>query len=813
MRLKEVTISGFRGFNNQQTLRLDNNVVLVKGSNGSGKSSLVEALEWLFFDVISRKEKSSCKSEYIGDFLRNIHCRKGQETFVEVVIAINGKEIRLKKKLLSPDKKEYYMDDSIVQDFSSLGIILDEVYKPILSQVETKHYIETDPKDRWEETNKILGLGILSEFRTDLQELLNTKKNESRYISLKKIIYGIESDLNAFPELQNLSITLKCQPFSFQTFLKELMQYIRQTYSLVSANIDELGQNLDKQVLRLAQRNGNFETIQTLIAPKYHVMTSYSKLIEYFRELFDSMKKTSVATVELHAFLKLGEKLVSDSTCPFCLEKTLGTRKKRLIDKRIKETEYAAQLLLNMNPKLQEIRKLKGEMILDNTASSAKFALERVRERIIGNAEYMMELDGIDEVIKQIELTDGTIRKLDSQLGRLLQEAESVKEGRKEFNETTFKTEIDELEEHAKIAEQTSGKLKDDQNTLLRTLMSKTPALSIKEKAELNKAILFRKIIDHLSDIKYVGIYENNLYTVMNLIEEAEKFEKSKSEKLLLKLSKQIKDFYTRLNPSEKIQFSGIIPTKGKSRRIQLEANSFGKSMNPVSCFSESHMNCLCLSVYFSQRVLNNPYWKFIILDDPVQTIDEPHAKNLIRILADISKERQVIVLSYDANFCQDFRDIFYGTDYFFYEFSGYLQNGPRIDLKQAPFDTYMSISRKYQDGNMEERAIAANNLRKAIERFTLDLLVQKGKIGRGKVSGMNLDERLEEIEKKEMLTLEEIGEIKVALNTCNAGSHEPPKREVTPTELSDIAETMKNLVTKYLSGDPLRQHQIASLR
>ncbi len=106
-RLKEITISAFRGYNESQTIKLDNGVVLVKGSNGSGKSSLAEAIEWLFFDEISRRKKSLCKSEYSGDFLRNLHSEKTQETFVELVAEIKGVDITLKKKLLSPEKKEY----------------------------------------------------------------------------------------------------------------------------------------------------------------------------------------------------------------------------------------------------------------------------------------------------------------------------------------------------------------------------------------------------------------------------------------------------------------------------------------------------------------------------------------------------------------------------------------------------------------------------------------------------------------------------------------------------------------------------------
>jgi len=188
------------------------------------------------------------------------------------------------------------------------------------------------------------------------------------------------------------------------------------------------------------------------------------------------------------------------------------------------------------------------------------------------------------------------------------------------------------------------------------------------------------------------------------------------------------------------------------------------------------------------------------MLDDPVQSMDEQHGKNLIRTLIKIAQERQVVVLSHNAKFCQDFTDLSYGTDYLFYEFSGYSKNGPRIDLKQAPLETYISIARDYHNGNMEERAIAANNLRKAIERFTLDVLVHKGKIGRGKASGMKLDKRLEKIEISNLITLKEIGEIKAVLNVCDAGSHEPPRREVTPEELLDGIVTVENLASKYLN-------------
>jgi len=799
MRLKEVTISGFRGFRDRQTLNLDKKVILTKGSNGSGKSSLAEALEWLFFDEISRKKKSLCKSEYAGEFLRNIHCEKDQETFVEVLAIINGKEVRLKKKLLSPEKKEYYIDDSIVKDFSQLGINLAEVYKPILSQVETKHYVETDPKDRWEETNKILGLGVLSEFREVLQGLLSVKKNENRYETPRKIVYGIESELKEFGELQNLDEIMQNRPFSPQKFKKDLAKTIIETYSLETMTIDRLGKTLDREILKLAQRNENFQAIQTLIVPSYRVSTYSSKVIESFRKIIASLKMLKVVNVEFHNFLEIGKKLICNSTCPFCLEKTLTKEKLKLIDERIKDTKDSMQHLSDVDSKLKEISSLKDELIQGFAVFPTTFTIEQIKERISRTPEFMNEIRKIGDIRNMITYSNETLVELKTKIENLMDEIEVVIKNKAPFDEMKFVAKIDELERAANTADKTLTQLTDELTSLLRTMMSKTPGLSSKEKAELNKALLFRKMIDRLDDIEYVGIYESNLNQISELIEKVEKFEKTKSEKLLTNLTKQIKEFYARLNPNEKIQFSEIVPTKGKSRRIQIKATSFGKTMNPVSCFSESHMNCLCLSVYFSQRVLNNPYWGFLLLDDPIQTMDENHAKNLIRILKEIAKEKQIIVLSYDTKFCQDFTDLFYGTDYIFYEFSGYSKNGPKIDLKQAPFDTYLTIARRYHDGTMEERAIAANNLRKAIERFALDILVRKGKMGRGKALELKLDERLEKIETSNLMTIEEIGEVKVIMNVCDAGSHEPPRREVTPTELLDGIVTMEKLASKYL--------------
>jgi DNA repair exonuclease SbcCD ATPase subunit len=802
VRLKEITISGFRGFKDQQTLNLSNNLILIRGANGSGKSSLVEAIEWLFFDEISRKKKSLCKSEYSGEFLRNLHCDENQETFVELLSEIGGREVRLRKKFLSPEKKEYYINGSLVNDLSSLGTSFADVYKPILSQIEVKHYVETDPKDRWEETNKILGLGVLSEFRSALQELQNSKKIEDEYDSSQKIYYGIEKDLEELPELENLVDAMKKRPFSAKTFKHQLIEIINKTYFLGARSTNRLSKTLEQEFKKLAQKSENFELITQLMVPENSLISCPSKLTEEIQKLFSLIREFKPFKAELYRFLETGKDLIKETTCPFCMEKTLTSEKIKQIDARIKENKEAGTLLSDIKTKLAETTKLVGDFTSRISFSANLSIISKVRERIEKNTDYLNEIKKIDLIKEQMISLNKEIAEFETDIEASLALANRLSEGRIELDEKRVSLEILAMEKAADMNEKSLKNLRDDLQSLVSSLLSKAPSLSAQEKTDMSKVIVFRKIIDHLDDINYVGIYENNLKTISGLVKEIEKFEKSKSKKLLTDLNYKIRDFYARLNPNEKTQFSELTPTSGKSRRMQIKAISYGKHMNPVSCFSESHMNCLCLSVYFSQRVLNNPYWDFVILDDPVQSMDEDHGKNLIRILGEVRTSKQVIVMSHNAKFCQDFTDLFYGQDYLFYEFSGYTIEGPKIDLKHAPYETYTIIAKKYFDGNLEERATSGNNLRKAIERFTSDLLTQNGKMSYSKAYGLSLDERLEKIETTKLLTCPEIGEIKAVLNVCDASSHEPPRREVASKELADGIATIENLHSTHLKRE-----------
>ena len=56
MRLVELTIRNFRGFGaTSDTIKLDRDLILIYGPNGFGKTSIAEAVEWLFYSFTKRR--------------------------------------------------------------------------------------------------------------------------------------------------------------------------------------------------------------------------------------------------------------------------------------------------------------------------------------------------------------------------------------------------------------------------------------------------------------------------------------------------------------------------------------------------------------------------------------------------------------------------------------------------------------------------------------------------------------------------------------------------------------------------------------
>jgi len=107
MRLLELSIHNFRGFGpNPPPIRLDGDLILFFGPNGFGKTSLAEAIEWLFYGTTKRRQRGETysRSEYAGCY-ENVHGGKPVE--VEALVSLDGNEFRLSRRLMERRQKPF----------------------------------------------------------------------------------------------------------------------------------------------------------------------------------------------------------------------------------------------------------------------------------------------------------------------------------------------------------------------------------------------------------------------------------------------------------------------------------------------------------------------------------------------------------------------------------------------------------------------------------------------------------------------------------------------------------------------------------
>ena len=177
----------FRAFGDSPSIRFSDNLTIFYGGNGSGKSSLAEALEWLFFGYTRRRRKGDqySKTEYRGSYVHS-GCPTGETPYVEAaVIFPDGSEHILKRTIvvdsngnLVDDDSKLSSDGNLIQDFSDVGIVYNEAHCPVVVQHGIQDFIHTRPIDRYRSISEALGVADLVSFKDFLEKAKNRYRKE-----------------------------------------------------------------------------------------------------------------------------------------------------------------------------------------------------------------------------------------------------------------------------------------------------------------------------------------------------------------------------------------------------------------------------------------------------------------------------------------------------------------------------------------------------------------------------------------------------------------------------------------------------------
>ena len=147
LRINRLIVQGFRSFGPEpQEVQFESPLTVIWGPNSEGKTSLAEAIEFLFTGDIARRALLASAVDEFENSLRNAHLAAGTPTFVEATITGSDGASHVVRRTLVTDftkrklctsKLELAGAVATADDLRAVGVHLSE--PPLVAPVLMQH--------------------------------------------------------------------------------------------------------------------------------------------------------------------------------------------------------------------------------------------------------------------------------------------------------------------------------------------------------------------------------------------------------------------------------------------------------------------------------------------------------------------------------------------------------------------------------------------------------------------------------------------------------------------------------------------------
>ena len=115
-------------------------------------------------------------------------------------------------------------------------------------------------------------------------------------------------------------------------------------------------------------------------------------------------------------------------------------------------------------------------------------------------------------------------------------------------------------------------------------------------------------------------------------------------------------DFWNTIARESNVQLNDIELTgHGNAKRVALKVSVDQKEAPALGVLSQGELNAMTLSLFLPRVLLPATPFGFVIVDDPVQAMDEVRVDGLAQVLTEVGKTRQVVVFTHDARLPEAF--------------------------------------------------------------------------------------------------------------------------------------------------------------
>jgi DNA repair protein SbcC/Rad50 len=661
-------------------LAFNRGVTIFVGHNGSGKSSIIDAITFALYGQHTRKTNKNLVrrgSEVswlnlrfsVGSKEYNAYRRlgsNGQSQLAKFDQVLDSGNI-VEKNVVSGERKQF--GDSMSGEIAkTLGIDYKKLrVAAVVQQGELSSIIDSKPKEFKELLNSLIGIDrldsayqtmyeVVDRFRERLRDK-NGGFDDKQIASIESAIQSRNKDLQdaerQLMKLQAQRDMLKEQIFHTDNDIQRMEPLILQSRELHSTE-DALVKYVTSKRISMAQ---DIERLEGLVSETHESRKAISEKEEV--EINLQMIKSEIEEIEnrivlnerengrLNGVLECAKRIEirDDGTCPLC-GSPVQVEIQNIFDLKIIETE--------IRRKIEARKKLLTEKV--GLKTEEKFMEEK--EKRIESAEMFLASSCV-EGSKSILDLESELERGKSDLLRIPEILTKINDPRQLVIDDFSKSLVDNI---INLRSQTKGlRMQDYTNSKLKKTKLSNELLDLNAKLGGIEVIIreCKNTIDTSSKILLaledaVGLL-NNLEKIRSKVFNRDGPVALRLRSWVLKvLSAKASEYLSMF----KIGISKIELTE-KARDVQVTCyGTYGDIDMDSLSGGEKVAVALALRLAIAQMVSLNKL-DFIILDEPTIHLDEERRKSLVNIISDFFKEglgplSQIIIITHDAEIFED---------------------------------------------------------------------------------------------------------------------------------------------------------------
>lgn len=271
MLISEIGIRNFKSFgNNEQVLKLNTekgDLILLVGHNGSGKSSLIESIDYTLYNKVKGKKKKwltlSTLPNRINKELSTRIKFVSQGTDIEVIRSQNPSSLSLIENGISNERAGKKNIDTYIQNYIGLDI---ETFKSFISMSinDFKNFINLSNEEKKLLLDKLFNLETIN-ILNDILKTIN-KDNKDQLIVLDKEISTLEDSVNSIKRSISKAQEKKQESLVGDIEkIKESMLSKKEDYDQIQSKVNQIKEKDDELNDIIEKEKSEYITIKSEI--------------------------------------------------------------------------------------------------------------------------------------------------------------------------------------------------------------------------------------------------------------------------------------------------------------------------------------------------------------------------------------------------------------------------------------------------------------------------------------------------------------------------------------------------------------------